>query len=353
LIAVPITLLYRCVGVYSRARAIGDNYRLELLNCGAKSLMPEYKDYYKILGVDRTATQDEVKRAYRKLARKYHPDVSKEQDAEARFKEVNEANEVLKDPEKRAAYDQLGAQWRAGQEFRPPPGWDAGFEFRGGGYTDAGAEHFSDFFDTLFGGARASGGFRQTFHMQGEDRHARVMIDLEDSYKGATRGITLRAPEVTPDGHVTTRDQNLNVRIPKGIRPGQQIRLAGQGGKGMGGGQAGDLYLEVELRAHRLYRVDGADVYLDLPVTPWEAALGAIVKVPTPTGNVDLRIPPDSQPGRKLRLKGRGLPGKESGDFYVVLQLVLPPAQSDAAKALYRKMESELGFDPRANLGVS
>jgi len=317
--------------------------------------MTQYKDYYKILGVDRTATQDEVKRAYRKLARKYHPDVSKEPDAEERFKEVNEANEVLKDPEKRAAYDQLGAQWKAGQEFRPPPDWNEGFEFRGGGYTDAAAEQFSEFFDALFGGARArpDAGFRTSFHRQGEDRHARVAIDLEDSYRGATRTISLRVPEVTSDGHVTTREQNLSLRIPKGIRSGQQIRLAGQGGQGRGGGEAGDLYLEVELRAHPLYRVDGADVYLDLPVTPWEAALGATIKAPTPMGAVDLKVPPDSQAGRKLRLKGRGLPGREPGDFYVVLKVALPPGRSDEAKALYREMESKLGFNPRADLGVS
>lgn len=317
--------------------------------------MTQYKDYYKIMGVERSATQDEVKRAYRKLARKYHPDVSKEPDAEARFKEVNEANEVLKDPEKRAAYDQLGAQWQAGQEFRPPPEWNEGFEFRGGGYTDAGTGQFSDFFDALFGGTRSrpGAGFRHTFHLRGEDRHARILIDLEDSYQGTTRNITLRVPGVTEDGHVTTREQSLNLRIPKGIRPGQQIRLAGQGGQGMGGGEAGDLYLEVDFRTHSTYRVDGADIYLDLPVTPWEAALGAAVKVPTPAGAVDLKVPPESQPGRKLRLKGRGLPGKVPGDFYVVLQLALPLARSDEAKAIYREMESKLGFDPRANLGVS
>jgi curved DNA-binding protein len=317
--------------------------------------MTQFKDYYKILGVERTATEDEVKRAYRKLARKYHPDVSKEPDAEERFKEVNEANEVLKDPEKRAAYDRLGAQWKAGQEFRPPPGWDEGFEFRGGGYTDAAAEQFSDFFASLFGGARAgsSTGFRPTFHLRGEDRHARVLVDLEDSYRGATRTISLRVPEVTADGHVTTRQQSLNVRIPKGIRPGQQIRLAGQGGPGTGGGEAGDLYLEVELRPHPPYRVEGADVHLDLPVAPWEAALGATVKAPTPTGIVDLKVPPESQPGRKLRLKGRGLPGKKPGDFYVVLKVALPHARSDEAKALYREMEAKLGFNPRAELGIS
>jgi curved DNA-binding protein len=317
--------------------------------------MPQFKDYYQIMGVERDATQDEIKRSYRKLARKYHPDVSKEPDAEARFKEVNEANEVLKDPEKRAAYDELGAQWQAGQDFRPPPDWNEGFEFRGGGYTEAGAEHFSDFFDSLFGGGRVQPGERTrgAFRMQGEDHHAKVLIDLEDSYQGATRTIGLRVPELTGDGRVTTREHSLNVRIPKGIRPGQQIRLAGQGGPGVGGGRAGDLYLEVELRKHNLYRVDGADVYLDLPVAPWELALGTSIEAPTPSGAVDLKIPADSQPGRKLRIRGRGLPGKEPGDFFVVLRVALPPAHSDEAKALYREMEAKLGFDPRANLRVS
>ncbi|MEJ2389573.1 MAG: DnaJ C-terminal domain-containing protein [Chromatiaceae bacterium] len=309
----------------------------------------EFKDYYQTMGVARDATQDQIKRAYRKLARKYHPDVSKEPDAEARFKEVGEAYEVLKDPEKRAAYDQFGANWKAGQDFHPPPDWDAGFEFSGGGYTDAGGQDHSAFFEELFGRryAGATGqGRRRTLRMRGEDHHAKVLIDLEDSYQGATRTITLRMPELTDDGHLTTR-------IPKGIRPGQQIRLAGQGGPGIGGGEPGDLYLEVEFRDHPLYSVDGADIQLHLPVAPWEAALGATVKVPTPSGTVDLKIPADSNQGRKLRLRGRGLPGKSPGDLYVLLQITLPPADSDAAKQLYEKMRDQLGFDPRAHLGVS
>lgn len=318
----------------------------------------EFKDYYQIMGVARDATQDDVKRAYRKLARKYHPDVSKESNAEERFKEVGEAYEVLKDPEKRAAYDQLGARWKAGQEFRPPPDWDAGFEFRGGGYTDGGTADFSDFFSELFGRGQARSGPRAagpggTFRMRGEDHHAKVLIDLEDSYQGATRTITLRMPELTGDGHVVTRERSLNVRIPKGVRPGRQIRLTGQGGQGLGGAGAGDLYLEVEIRPHPLYRLDGGDIYLDLPIAPWEAALGATVKVPTPGGSVDLRIPAGSNQGRKLRLKGRGLPGHETGDMYVVLQVTLPPAHDERAQALYRQMKEELGFNPRAKLGVS
>ena len=316
----------------------------------------EYKDYYEIMGVSRDATQDAIKRAHRKLARKYHPDVSKEHDAEAHFKEAGEAYEVLKDPEKRAAYDRLGRQWKAGQEFRPPPDWDAGFEFRGGGYTAAGAGVHSSFFEELFGQASArpsgaAGG--RAFRMRGEDLHARVSIDLEDNFGGATRSISLRVPELTEDGRVTARDRTLSVRIPKGIRPGQQIRLAGQGGPGFGGAESGDLYLEVEFRDHPLYSVQGADIYLDLPVAPWEAALGASIEAPTPSGVVDLKIPPNSMQGRKLRLKGRGLTGKQPGDLYVILQVALPPADSDAAKTLYRQMEDQLGFNPRATMGVS
>jgi curved DNA-binding protein len=316
----------------------------------------EYRDYYAIMGVARDATQDEIKRTYRKLARKYHPDVSKEPDAETRFKEVGEAYEVLKDPEKRAAYDQLGRQWKSGQEFRPPPDWDAGFEFRGGGYTAGDAGIHSDFFEELFGrGFAGPGGTQQrhAFRMRGDDHHAKVLIDLEDSFSGATRSITLRVPELTGDGHVTTRERTLSVRIPKGIRPGQQIRLAGQGAPGLGGAEPGDLYLEVEFHDHPLYRVDGADIYLDLPVAPWEAALGANIKMPTPTGSIDLKIPANSRQGRKLRLKGRGLTGRQPGDLYVVLQVSLPPADSDAARTLYRQMQEQLGFNPRAAMGVS
>jgi curved DNA-binding protein len=313
----------------------------------------DFKDYYRTLGVARDATEDDIKRAYRKLARRYHPDVSKEPDAEARFKEVGEAYEVLKDPEKRVAYDRLGANWREGQDFRPPPDWDAGFEFSGGRSSDAAQDH-SAFFEELFGRRRAAGeGRRYTVRMRGKDHHAKVLIDLEDSFRGTTRSITLHVPELTEDGHVTTHDRTLEVNIPRGIRPGQQIRLASQGGPGIGGGENGDLYLEVEFRDHPFYRVDGADLYLNLPVAPWEAALGASVEAPTPSGVVELSIPANSNQGRKLRLKGRGLPGKAPGDLYVVMQVTLPPADSDAARALYQRMKDELGFNPRSNLGVN
>jgi curved DNA-binding protein len=313
----------------------------------------EFKDYYKIMGVARDSTQDEIKRSYRKLARKYHPDVSKEADAEARFKELGEAYEVLKDAEKRAAYDQLGANYKGGQDFRPPPDWNAGFEFSGGGSDGGGSAEFSDFFASLFGqGFRTGGPGSAQSHAKGEDHHAKVLIDLEDTYHGATRTITLRVPAVDAQGHVITKERVLNVTIPKGIREGQHIRLSGQGSAGRGEGKAGDLYLQVEFRAHPIYRIEGRDLYLDLPVTPWEAALGATVKVPTLGGIVELRIPEGSESGRKMRLKGRGIPGDPPGDCYVILTIALPPANTEAAKELYRKMENELNFNPRNKLGV-
>ncbi len=316
----------------------------------------EYKDYYDIIGVKRDATQDEIKRAYRKLARKYHPDVSKEANAEARFKEVGEAYEVLKDPEKRAAYDQLGANWKAGQDFNPPPDWDQGFEFHGGGFTGADAEQFSDFFESLYGRGfnRAGGGRRSSggFNMRGEDTHAKVAIDIEDAFNGATRAISLKHTEMGADGRPHIKERTLNVKIPKGVHQGQSIRLAKQGGAGIGQGEAGDLYLEIEFRPHPFYRVDGKDIYLDLPVAPWEAALGASVKVPTPTGSVEMKIPAGSSAGKKMRLKGKGIPSKSPGDLYVVIQIALPPADSEKAKEAYRQFEKAVPFNPRARLGV-
>ena len=315
----------------------------------------DFKDYYNIMGLERDASQDEIKRAYRKLARKYHPDVSKEADAEARFKELGEAHAVLKDPEKRAAYDQLGANWKAGQDFRPPPDWDAGFEYSGGGFAGGDGSAYSDFFETLFGhgfGSAQPDRGRAGFHARGEDHHAKVLIDLEDAYQGATRSITLRTPELDSGGHVTTKQRTLNVKIPKGVKQGQRIRLSGQGSPGLGEGHAGDLYLEIEFHPHRIYRVEGRDVFVDLPVTPWEAALGATIKAPTPEGPVDLKIPEGITSGRKLRLQKRGIPGEPRGDLYVALVITLPPADSDAAKQLYRKMQHELEYDPRSELGV-
>ncbi len=313
----------------------------------------EYKDYYQTLGVARGAKQDELKRAYRKLARKYHPDVSKEADAEQKFKEVNEAYEVLKDPEKRAAYDQLGANWQAGQDFRPPPDWDANFEFSGGGFTQQDASAFSDFFAQMFGGGAGFGfgGGREDLRQPARDHHAKILIDLQDAFDGASRSITLQAPYVDAHGRVGTRPHTLNVKIPKGICPGQQIRLQGQGAEGRDG-RKGDLYLEVAFKPHPLYRIDGRDLEFDLPIAPWEAALGATVQVPTPAGAVAVKIPRNSATDQKLRLKGRGLPGRTNGDLYGVLKIAVPPAGDKQAAALYRQMARELPFNPRAKLGV-
>jgi curved DNA-binding protein len=318
----------------------------------------EFKDYYKIMGLERTATQDEIKRAHRQLARKYHPDVSKEANAEAHFKEVGEAYEVLKDPEKRAAYDQLGANWKGGQEFRPPPDWNAGFEDSGRGFSEREAAEHSDFFESLFrrgfgdGHAGRAGG--ASFHAHGEDRHAKIQIDLEDAYHGATRRVALQVPEVDAEGHVVLREHTIEFTIPKGVRAGQHIRLAGQGAPGIGQGAPGDLFLEVEFRPHAHYRIDKHDVYLDLPVAPWEAALGAQIEVPTPSGFVELTIPAGSAEGRKLRLKGRGIPGRTPGDFYFVLKIALPPADNEAAQSFYRDMATQFkSFNPRVKLGAS
>ena len=317
----------------------------------------EFKDYYKLMGLERQATADEIKKAYRKLARKYHPDVSKEPQAEARFKEMQEAYEVLKDPEKRAAYDQLGADWKPGQDFRPPPDWNAGFEGAGRGFSEREAAEHSDFFEALFrrgfGAGPARGEDAQAFHAHGEDRHAKIQIDLEEAYNGASRSVGLRVPEIDAQGHVTAREHKIDFAIPKGVRAGQHIRLAGQGGPGVGQGSPGDLYLEIELRPHAHFRVDQRDVYLDLPVAPWEAALGARVEVPTPGGLVELTVPPGSAAGRKLRLRGRGIPGNTPGDFYFVLQLMLPPADNENAKAFYADMARQFSlFRPRAKLGA-
>jgi curved DNA-binding protein len=319
----------------------------------------EFKDYYKVMGVARDATEAQIKQAYRKLARKYHPDVSKEKNAEAHFKEVGEAYEVLKSPEKRAAYDQLGPGHAAGEDFRPPPDFGAGFEFSGAG---AGNASYSDFFDSLFGAqARAGssdprGAFRAG---RGEDHHAKVLLDLDASLQGGARTFTLRVPEIDAEGRLVSKERVLNVQVPKGILSGQNIRLAGQGARAPGQGArapdegtAGDLFIEVEFQPHALYRVDGRDLYLELPVTPWEAALGATVKTPTPTGAVDLKIPAGSHAGSKLRLKGRGIPASPAGDFYVVLEIALPPADDEKSKAAYAAMARALPFNPRAGIGA-
>jgi curved DNA-binding protein len=313
----------------------------------------DYKDYYKIMGLDKNCSQDEVKRAYKKLARKYHPDVNSEADAESHFKELGEAYAVLKDTEKRAAYDQLGADWQSGQDFTPPPGWDSGFEYSGGN-TGSNAD-FSDFFESLFGQPFGSGQAGRQYRpnsTRGEDRHAKVSIDLGDAYQGATRSVTLQSAELDQQGRIVNKQRTLKIKIPKGVKQGQRIRLTGQGGPGFEGAPRGDLYLEIEFNPHAIYRVDQHDVYLDLPVAPWEAALGATIKVPTPSGSVDLSIAAGTKSNQKLRLKGRGIPAKSPGDLYAVIKIALPPADTDEAKAIYRKMQTDLAFNPRSSLGV-
>ncbi len=330
----------------------------------------EYRDYYKILGVERSVTSDALKTAYRRLARKFHPDVSKEANAEARFKEVQEAYEVLKDPEKRAAYDQLGANWKSGEQFRPPPDWGSGFEFSGGpppgarargthrpgngGQQEFSQEDYSDFFSSLFGGGSPFGGAGMgegPASRAARDHHARVDIELEEAFRGATRTLELRRPEAGSDGRVELRNHTVRVSIPAGVTEGQLIRLAGQGAPGAGGAAAGDLYLEAHILPDKRFALDGRDVTLTLPLAPWEAALGAAVTVPTLGGSVEMQIPAGSQAGQKLRLRGRGLPGKPPGDQYVQLKIVLPPANTAEAKAVYEDMRSKLAFNPRADLG--
>ena len=313
----------------------------------------KFKDYYAVLGVSRDASQEDIKRAYRRLARKYHPDVSKADDAEERFKELQEAYAVLKDTEKRTAYDQLGRNWHAGEEFSPPPDWDFGYEFQRAGSGGVDASAFSDFFEALFGqGLHEASRERATLRMRGQDLHVRLSIGLEEAYRGATRPIQLQLPDVDLQGNAVTRRRELQVKIPAGTVEGQHIRLAQQGAPGFGGASPGDLYLLIKFERHPLFRANGRDVYLTLPVTPWEAALGATVHVPTLGGSVQLKVPPGSQSAQKLRLKGRGLPGAPAGDQYVELKIVTPVARDAAARSFYERMARELPFDPRADLAA-
>jgi curved DNA-binding protein len=305
----------------------------------------EYKDYYQILGVEKSASAEDIKKAYRKLVRKYHPDVSKHADADAKTKEINEAYGVLGDLEKRAAYDELGQRGhQAGQGFQPPPDWGSQFDF-GGANAD-------DFFADLFAhaGKRSRGGAgAQGFQMRGEDIHAAVAIDLRDAYDGGTRTLGLRVPQHDAQGRVVMQEKTLSVNIPKGVTPGQQLRLAGQGHPGVGGAGPGDLYLEIQFNPDPRYRIEGTDVYENVPVAPWEAALGASLSVRTPSGQVEVKVPAGSQTGRKLRLKGRGIPAKQPGDLYLILDVVLPPANNDRARELYEQMAREMAFNPRAS----
>jgi curved DNA-binding protein len=321
----------------------------------------DFKDYYSALGVARDASDDDIRKAYRKLARKYHPDVSKEADAETKMRDVNEAKDVLSDKEKRAAYDQLADRVARGGSpdggFNPPPGWDEGFEFRRGpGQGPADHADFSEFFSSIFGHATrggGTGGQRAPYREKGEDHHAAIEISLEDALHGAERQISLRAQEIDAQGRPHLVNRTLDVKIPAGVRPGQFIRLSGQGLPGHGGEAAGDLYLEVRIAPHKLYRIEGNDLYMTLPITPTEAALGAQVTVPTPAGgHVDVTVPKGARNGMKLRLKERGLLGKTPGHLYLLLEIALPPADTDAARAAYEQLAKAAPFNPRQHLGA-
>jgi len=309
----------------------------------------KYKDYYEILGVARDATPDVIKKAYRKLAQKYHPDVSKDPQGEEKFKEIAEAYETLRDTEKRAAYDQLGQQ-RPGQDFTPPPGWERQFgDSFGGGATSFEDIDLADLFAGLAGGARRGQRMRPDMPFPGQDFEVNAQISLEDAYNGALVDLNLSVPEYDENGRLRRVQRDFKARIPKGATDGQRLRLPGQGGKGMNGGANGDLYLNIALTPHALYRVDGHDLYLDLPLTPAEAALGATVDVPTLGGTVSLRIPAGTSSGRKLRLSGRGLPRPSgaAGDLYAMAQVVVPPTLSERERALYTELANATTFNPR------
>jgi curved DNA-binding protein len=321
----------------------------------------KYRDYYEVLGVPRTASQDDIQKAYRKLARKVHPDVNKAKDAEERFKEIGEAYEVLKDPDKRSKYDQLGEHWKNGQEFRPPPGWESQFGFgRGGGGTEfrwsTGGGDFSDFFETLFGGggfrdafSRGRGGQEPRWTQAGSDQEATIHIRLEDAFHGSTKSITLQTQSTSPGGQIAVREKNYDVKIPAGIMAGQKIRLSGQGGEGTGGGPRGDLYLKIEIDTHPIYRVEGRDLYMDLAITPWEASLGTELQVATLAGPVTMKIPSGTQTGQKLRLRGKGMPNPKGaqGNLYAVINIKVPRKLTEKERELFEEMMRVSRFNPR------
>lgn len=316
----------------------------------------EYHDYYNTLGLSRDTSQEEIKKQYRRLARKYHPDVSKEADAEQKFKEIAEAYEVLKDPEKRKSYDQLGANWKAGQEFRPPPGWEQAFGGGGAhfGADMGGAAGFSDFFESVFGGTAGAGMGGSGFGgapQKPASQTLRITIRLKESYEGGKRMVQI--PEYGANGEPSGSHKKLEIRIPKGIQQGQKIRLGKQGPAAMPGGPRGDLLLEIKFEAHPLFILEESNILLTLPITPWEAALGSKITVPTLGGNVELKIAAGAQSGQKMRLKGRGLPGRQTrdtaGDQIVTLQIQTPPAENDATQQLYQQMSAATDFNPRSH----
>jgi len=306
----------------------------------------KYQDYYQILGVPRDAAEADIKKAYRKLARQYHPDVNQDASAEDKFKEVNEAYEVLKDREKRQAYDRFGSDWKHGHEFAGAGAGGPGGFHTGGGF---GGGDFSDFFESIFGG----GGFeqpggrqhRQQAPRKGEDQHLKLDITLEEAYQGGSKTIQFSLKNAA--GHGGVEMKKLKVNLPKGSSNGQKIRLAKQGHPAAHGGEAGDLYLEMSILPHRYFKMDGKDIILRLPLTPWEAALGTTLKVPTLDGQVELKIKPGMQSGQKMRLKGRGMPGTVTGDQFVEIMIQTPPADSDEANEFYRQMQDQFNFNPR------
>jgi len=309
----------------------------------------EFKDYYKILGVSKSATEKQIKKAYRKLARKYHPDVNKDAGAEQKFKDIAEAYEVLKDTSKRKMFDQYGADWKDGPQRQQYQQQNrGGFNPRGGGFDFGNQGEYSDFFESFFGGQRRNSGGRSSLKRKGEDVNATISILLKEAYTGVSKRISFVISELSPEGIPVKKTKNLNVKIPKGIKDGQKIRLAGQGSPGINNGPAGDMYLKVNIQTDALFKVDGTDVYLNLPVAVWEAALGTEIKVPTPVSTLKLKIPADSSQGKKLRLKGKGIPSKIPGDLYVVINIVFPSSKDKEALELYEEMK-KLNFNPRVN----
>jgi curved DNA-binding protein len=288
----------------------------------------QFKDYYDTLGVSRGAPAEEIKRAYRKLARKYHPDVSKEKNAEAKFKDLQEAYEVLKDPEKRASYDQLGRDYRPGQQFRPPPDWEQHFG-RSGSHRFSDLNGFSDFFSSLFG--NAAGNAAGNAHAAAEEEAGTLEITVEEAFSGTRRRVTLME---------VGRPRQVDVQVPPGIGDGQSLRIGGAGRPA--------LKFRIKVRSHALYAVSGKDVQIELPLAPWEAALGTKVAVPTLGGTVELTIPPGAQSGHKLRLRGRGMPASPNGDQFVVIKLVAPPGDTREAREAYERMRRDFKFDARA-----
>lgn len=330
------------------------------------------QNYYEVLGLARGATTDEIKKSYRKLVRKYHPDVSKEPDAQEKMQQINLAYETLSDDSKRAEYDHqldnpYAHQQGYGQQGQPgadPFGQQYRY-YRGHGHEDDGQAFNAEDFRQQFGGGGFSGNFEDLFgrfgagfgakgqqqsSFRGQDQHASISVDVNVAYEGATQQLALEVPVMTAQGAYEIQRKTLQVKIPKGMKPGQQIRLGGQGQPGVNGGPNGDLYIEIQYRDSEQLRVDGSDVYLTVPVTPWEAALGEQIQLKTPAGELGVKIPVNSQSGKQLRLKGKGIPASEPGNLYLVLKVVLPEASTEQAKALYAQMAQDMAFNPRAGL---